>query len=331
MTTDVIKLPGDYKIKANNGTVTVDAPLTVINGNLTVLGTSTVIESIVATIKDNVIILNSGEVGPGVTLGSAGIVIDRGQNVASTSSPSLLFIEDFTSSAPWLPQPLRGKWRFGPAGSGYVGWTVELGSLIIPTTINTLTVFGSHNPLAVISVGGTNNYENQVINDDDIPNKKYVDDTLAAGTSFAQKLKVGNSFIEINSPDVLISSPFYGVVDKIFAALSTSSNVVFKLEGNDADIQGIRLNKNAASITVISTNTDLTLNAGGISNSTGTVIVNSAIRIANTPATLAKDDYTSVYSTSTVGGGGTGLYYVNNSDSDELVSRRRSIIYGIIF
>jgi hypothetical protein len=165
MTTDVIKLPGDYKIKANNGTVTVDAPLTVINGNLTVLGTSTVIESIVATIKDNVIILNSGEVGPGVTLGSAGIVIDRGQNVASTSSPSLLFIEDFTSSAPWLPQPLRGKWRFGPAGSGYVGWTVELGSLIIPTTINTLTVFGSHNPLAVISVGGTNNYEDQVINE----------------------------------------------------------------------------------------------------------------------------------------------------------------------
>ncbi len=329
MTTDVVKVPGDYKIKANYGTVTLDSPLTIVNGNLTVLGTSTTIDSISATIKDNIIILNSGEVGPGVSLTTAGIIIDRGQNAATTSLTSLLYYDDFTASASWTGAEFtRGKWKFG---NNIIGVTVEVGNIIIPNVINTLTFFGSYNPQAVLSVGGTTDYENQVLEDDHIPNKKYVDDTLAAGTAFAQKLRVGNSFIEINSPDVLITDPYYGVVDKIFAALGTSTNVVFKLEGGDADIQGLRVNKNAGSITVINTNTDLTLNAGGLANTTGTVVVNSALRIANTNDVSNRSGYTSVYSTSTVGGGGTGLHFVNNSTNDELVSRRRSIIYGIIF
>ena len=41
MTTDVLKVSGDYIVEATNGNVTVDAPLTVINGNLTVTGTIT--------------------------------------------------------------------------------------------------------------------------------------------------------------------------------------------------------------------------------------------------------------------------------------------------
>ena len=50
----------------------------VINGDLTVNGTTTTIDSDNTTIADNIITLNSGEVGAGVTLGTAGIEIDRG-------------------------------------------------------------------------------------------------------------------------------------------------------------------------------------------------------------------------------------------------------------
>lgn len=329
MTTDVLKVSGNYILQANNGVITLDSPSTVLNGNLTVLGTSTVVQSTIASIKDNMLVLNSGEPGPGVTLGTSGIMIARGNSDDPSVAATFYFDENFTFSHP-VYGAMTGRWRFGTTSS-LVGHVVELYAVTIPFVANTLTFFSSVNPNAVLSVQGTTDYESNVIHDDHIPNKKYVDDTLLAGTSLAQKLQVGNSFIEINSPDVLISNPFYGVVDKIFAALTTSSNVVFKLEGNDADVQGFRINKSAASITVLNTNTDLTLNPGGIANSTGTVVVNGAIRIANTPATVAKNDYTSVYSTSTVGGGGTGLYYVNSSDADELVSRRRSIIYGIIF
>ena len=33
----------------------------------------------------------------------------------------------------------------------------------------------------------------------------------------------------------------------------------------------------------------------------------------------------------TAGGGGTGLYFVDSSTSDELVSKSKAIVYGLIF
>ena len=50
----------------------------VVAGNLTVQGTTTSIETTNTTITDNVITLNEGEVGAGVTAGTSGIEIDRG-------------------------------------------------------------------------------------------------------------------------------------------------------------------------------------------------------------------------------------------------------------
>ena len=49
-----------------------------INGDLTVTGTTTTVDSTEVTVADNILVLNSGEVGAGVSLGSAGIEIDRG-------------------------------------------------------------------------------------------------------------------------------------------------------------------------------------------------------------------------------------------------------------
>ncbi len=50
----------------------------VVAGNLTVQGTTTSIDTANTTIKDNVIVLNNGEIGAGVTLTTSGIEIDRG-------------------------------------------------------------------------------------------------------------------------------------------------------------------------------------------------------------------------------------------------------------
>jgi len=49
-----------------------------INGNLNVTGETTTIQSTELEIADNTITVNSGETGPGVTLGTAGIIVDRG-------------------------------------------------------------------------------------------------------------------------------------------------------------------------------------------------------------------------------------------------------------
>jgi hypothetical protein len=49
-----------------------------ITGNVTISGNFTTVETTTVTTSDNVIIINSGEVGAGVTAGNAGIQVDRG-------------------------------------------------------------------------------------------------------------------------------------------------------------------------------------------------------------------------------------------------------------
>jgi putative sterol carrier protein len=49
-----------------------------VTGNLTVNGTTTSLQTTNTQVKDNIIVLNDGEVGGGVTAGTSGISIDRG-------------------------------------------------------------------------------------------------------------------------------------------------------------------------------------------------------------------------------------------------------------
>jgi hypothetical protein len=49
-----------------------------IDGNLIVTGTTASVESTNSTLKDNIVVLNQGETGAGVTLGASGIEVDRG-------------------------------------------------------------------------------------------------------------------------------------------------------------------------------------------------------------------------------------------------------------
>ena len=71
-------------VKRINTSYTIDTTDVIITGNLTVQGSQTAIETTNTTLKDNIIVLNDGEVGAGVTLGTAGISVARGSlaNVA---------------------------------------------------------------------------------------------------------------------------------------------------------------------------------------------------------------------------------------------------------
>lgn len=62
----------------------ISAPTIVIDGNLTVMGSTTSVETINSVIQDNIIVLNEGEVGAGITEGTAGIEVDRGSLANST-------------------------------------------------------------------------------------------------------------------------------------------------------------------------------------------------------------------------------------------------------
>jgi hypothetical protein len=72
-----------------------------VSGNFTVAGNVTAVDSTITNIKDNVITLNKGETGSGVTLNVSGIEIDRGD----LARQRLIWTESL------------GKWLAGPTSS----------------------------------------------------------------------------------------------------------------------------------------------------------------------------------------------------------------------
>jgi hypothetical protein len=106
-------------VKRINTTYTIDAPEIIIDGNLTVLGAETIVNTTDLAISDNVIILNNGETGAGVTKGSAGIIIDRG------TAPNAVFGWDEAID----------KWVISPDGINFANISAFTGNLTAITAV----------------------------------------------------------------------------------------------------------------------------------------------------------------------------------------------------
>ena len=338
-TTSVVRVPGDYQIVARSGGVVIDVTTTstlraantgtvTIYGDLNVIGSTTYINSTNTNILDNILILNSGETNEYVTLGTAGIAVSRGSISTLTNAATLLY-DDTVYWSYDNNTSFRGIWE-AAVGSGNLERSptaVRMAAIRVGANSNSFNIFGQDNPLAVINVKGTTDYEQHVLDDDDIPNKKYVDDRVFNGNELARKLKVGETQIELRSNTVVPSDPYYNVSDKVVVSLGTTTNVVLQLEGQQAIFNGLTLNDTEIRTNQYSGNVNISVTP----NSTGTFIVNSVLSLTNSTPGNAVQGKTQVYSTATIGGGGTGLYFVNTEQADELVSRKRAIIYGIIF
>ena len=94
---------GNYTLRVPSGnTITLDTGAGVgsvaVTGNLNIAGETTIINSQDLNLKDNVIILNDGETGAGISLNVSGLQIDRGtENDGTVSSTvSVWFIFPFT-------------------------------------------------------------------------------------------------------------------------------------------------------------------------------------------------------------------------------------------
>jgi len=72
------------EVKKINDQYTISAPTIIIDGNLTVSGSTTSVETTNSTITDNTIVLNEGETGTGITAGTSGIEVDRGTENSAT-------------------------------------------------------------------------------------------------------------------------------------------------------------------------------------------------------------------------------------------------------
>ena len=182
-----INIPnGDYTLKVQSGgTIALDTGIesgtVYVSGDLVVAGTTTTIESTELSITDNVIVVNAGETGPGITLTEAGLRVDRG------TRPDAFFVYDEDLTDPIVSNTTPGLFTFKLDGGGVKGIRTNA----ITTGGTDLLLVGSGT--GVITVTGTTDYESNVTDDDDITNKKYVDDTIVEVMSAAALTDLGTN------------------------------------------------------------------------------------------------------------------------------------------
>jgi hypothetical protein len=307
---------GDYKVVTQlNGTITLDTGnqigQVIVTGDLLVQGNTTTVESETMTVKDNIIYLNYGETGAGVSLGTAGISIERG-SAADVS----LFFDETTDTFRFID----ALGNLVPLQSNYI--TSGNGDLRLFTGVGT----------GVISVTGTVNYENNVTDDDDIPNKKFVTDYVLAsgGVALVDRFYSYSGAIQLNTGGRAYDT----------AAGDPSSRVSFEVDGTvilevntagigvvgGAIIDEIAITENF--ITTTNSNNNLELRASG----TGVVLIDDVLGLNNQGADpTSTSGMNKIYSKGTVGTGGTGVYFKNTTQSGELISSKKALLYALLF
>lgn len=325
MSASVVSIPNnDYIIKVTpGGTITFDTgPVqgdVIFTGNITVGGTQTIVNSTELDVEDNIITVNYGESGSGITLNKSGLRMDRG----SLTDAEFVFVETMQWTNPLTDTLIDGGFVFQNIANSLVG--IQTNSI----TTRGGDLYLINEGTGVISVTGTNNYEGSVTDDDHIPNKKYVDDEIvtALTSTFQRRIEEGSttkSFVEVRDREVsgvqsVINFDLDGVnVGKVFA--------------DRTEIQDLRIQDNMIETTV--SDIDLILSAPG----TGGIKVLDNMTLTSTPAiddALADPagpaDGLKLY-VKTPETGGTGLFFKHaNATTGEIMSRKNALLLSMLF
>lgn len=315
-----------------------------IGGSLTA-GSSTSIEQEDLLIYDNTFTINKGETGPGVTLGTAGMIIDRG-----TRNDARLFFDESKNS-------IR-------EGSSITGAFVLQDATAIPSDLALFSVYaggiltggddlylvGTGNGL--VKVTGTTDYEAQIWDyagdGAEIPEDPSLPDRLRRNpTSFDD-----DTLVNVRAMiDYVNSWNLYNFADTITASASALTPTFVTAEDVEAgDLQNrVRVVVNDAEIatfyetrveienlrfdgdTITSNDIDGFVKLQGTGD--GVVQANDFFNLTVQDDTTLDAPTNGIYLYSKPeADGGTGLFFKNANDtSDEIISRNKALLYSIIF
>lgn len=325
-----VQVSGDYNIKSGEGAViTLDTGAGVgttrVTGNLIVEGDTLNVSVENLAVQDNIIVVNYGETGAGVTLRYAGIEVDRG------SSESVSFLWDDNDDTWNLKQ-----------GAGYNSSRLRVKEILTnaDTDSGDLTLIGTGT--GVIKVLGTTAYELQVTDDDDVPNKKYVDDAIQTNPTFqilrgdtrAAAFDIGNPI----NPGLFPIGPFFTQPSESVIGLAVDDNIVAQFFRNRVQLAGINFFledptpdapgiPDATVLQTVNTNGNIKLETNG----TGKVQITYALQLDNSGATPAAVTNASLVYGGSVGTGSTGVYFRNTAKNDELISKSKALVFSMIF
>lgn len=365
-----IQVNGDYNIKTyEGGTIKLDTGpnvgRVVITGDIVIGGTTTKVEAENLVIKDNVIVVNDGETGDGVTLQYSGLQVDRG-----TLERVNVLWDELMSPPVTIPPGDLGGWQLVSGTEGFYNYAnsrLKLKEILTDsaTDAGDLTLIGVGT--GVVKVIGTDNYEDQVTHDDDLPNKKYVDDAILNNPTF--QILRDNTRVIVADKEVLTGpgSPAYFTATTTYSTFGESAisllvdgTLVAQFYSNRIEIGNLEIGGGAARNEITPkaglTNENIIVRTQG----TGKLQTNYALQLERigtsgetppvgspyVPVTPAYVSGSTLIYAGSASLGTTGLYFVNDKTTNpatptannegryqtgELVSKNRALVFSMIF
>jgi hypothetical protein len=349
------RVNGDYNIKVKDGgTIKLDTGTsgdTIITGNLTVQGDLTSVSTTNLEIEDRIITLNDGETGPGVSLLYSGIEIDRGTYVDSTAVPRAAFVWNETDpgfATDEDPTSASGYWQIVTGSSetayGFADSNLKLRRILTNSSTDggDLTLIGTGT--GVVKVAGTINYRLQVTDNDDIPNKDYVDFSILNNPTFQirapqgqdTRVIIADKDITPNNASTGGSLAYYQAQTGYPVALdgANESGIGFLVDGtltatfyrNRVVLQSLEIVD--SEIRHDSSNENIFINTNG----TGKLQTNYAIQLDNNAVSPGIVSGSHIIYSKPESTGKSGIYFVNTENTrDELISKNRALLFSILF
>lgn len=331
-----------YRIKVQDGsTITLDTGTdtgtTIITGSLLVKGDTTTVNSIDSTITDNILILNrevDADGDPishvGITLGTSGIEIDRG----TLDNAQFLFDESVEHYDPTQSQYIDGTFVLKTsngvlsairtasiANDGTTDFIIDL-SLNATTASDSVVkikngvddVLSAANYAQLLLDDVTNEYDNAVVN------KHYVDEYVYASGGVAITDRI---IFPITAAEGVEDSKIQAYANRI--EFLVAQTIKASVSGSGLSVNNILMSGDTITDTAGSSNLIITANSG-------VVEVDATLALKDRLSTPSiTSGRTKIYSSATVGGGDSGLYIRNSSTSDELVVKKRALLFSMLF
>lgn len=352
------RVNGDYNIKVRDGgTITLNPGNTgdvIVVGNLTVGGIVTAVSSTELEIEDRIITVNKGETGPGVTLTYAGLEVDRGTYVDSTQVPraAILWNETnppthSTNDTEEDPASGAGYWMFATGQEDSYGFrdsNVKLRRILTDASTDSgdLTLIGTGT--GVVKVKGTTNYRLQVTDNDDIPNKDYVDYSILNNPTFQirapqnQNTRVIIADKEVTPNNISTGGSLAYYQDQTGVPIAVDgapeSGIGFVVDGrltatfyqNRVQVQDLEII--GSEIRHDNSNENIFINTNG----TGKLQTNYGIQLDNNPVSPGMITGSHVIYSRPQSVGKSGIFFVNTENNrDELVSKNRALLFSMLF
>lgn len=307
----------DYRVKVKDtGTITldtgVDVGTVVITGNLLVKGEQTTVNTTNLDIEDNIITLNKGEGGVGVTEGFSGLQVDRG----SLDDAQFIWKE---SVQKFLIQTIDGF------GTGTLSGIVVGDISTNPTTNLNIDM---QNGSGVLHITNSTGYEARVLDPDDIPNRQFVNDYVLAYDGYAVVDKIFFPITGGGNEDTLVQSLASSIRFSVKSGGTLNQRMQITSQGLTVD------NVNTFGTTIRNSSVTPGITGGNLILQPATT--SYAVQVDGTLELTDRTDPTStggasrIYSKTTAGPGKTGIYFTNNTATDELVSRNRAVLLSIL-